>query len=118
MIRNCPLNTKDFVRVDRIYRPAKPLLQGGIKRRRKSAKRVPRFPLSTDILLRHKNIEIYFNFFNMNRIPFLHINSYKIPFITELNCTSESAEKIIKYLNTVNSMYKERGFYIDLFSLR
>ena len=51
----------------------------------------------------------------MNRMTFLHKKSSKITFLTSENCTSKSVKKIIKELNTVNSMYKERDFNIEVF---
>ena len=50
----------------------------------------------------------------MNGIHFLHKNSSKITFLTEKCCTSKSADKILKELNIVNSMYKTRGLNIDI----
>ena len=63
MILNFLINLEDYVRSNHIYGPAIPLLQEGIKRHRNPAKRVPRVPLPTDILLHHKSIEIYFDFY-------------------------------------------------------
>ena len=51
----------------------------------------------------------------MNGITFLHTNTYKITFLTEENCISKSADNIIKYLNTLNSMHTARGSKIDIF---
>ena len=115
MIFNCPLNPEDSVRDNHVYVPVIPLLQRGTKRRRNPAKRAPRVPLPTDILLRHKKIELYFYFLYMNGMPFLHTKSSNITFLTAENCTSKSADNIIKELNTFNSMYKARCFNIDVF---
>ena len=95
MIHNCLINTEDYIRVDHIYGPARPLLQGGMKLRRNPAERVPRFPLPTDIFLYHNNIELYFDFF-MNGIPFPHTIVSKIALLAAENCILNSAENIIK----------------------
>ena len=52
--------------------------------------------------------------FYINIIPFLHRKLPKIIVLTAVNCTSNSAEKITKELNTVNRMYNERVFNIDV----
>ena len=51
----------------------------------------------------------------MNGMTLLHTKSSKITFLTLEDCISKSTEKIIKELNTVNSMYKERVFIIEAF---
>ena len=51
----------------------------------------------------------------MNGMPFLHTKSSYITLITVENFTSKIADNIIKELNTVNIMYKARGFNIDVF---
>ena len=62
MIRNYPLNPEDSVRSNHIYEPARPLLQGGMKRRRNSSERAPRVPTPEYLSLHHKNTELYFIF--------------------------------------------------------
>ena len=94
MIRNCPQYQEDSVRADHIYGPVRTLLQEGMKRRRNPYKRVPRVTLTINILLHHKNIELYFNFF-MNVMMFLHTKLSKIIFLKAENCTSKSAYNII-----------------------
>ena len=57
------LDPEDSVISDHIYGPDRPLLQGGMKRRRNKDQKFLRIYLPTDILLHHKNIKIYFDFF-------------------------------------------------------
>ena len=59
MIRNCLINTEDYVRADHVYVLSRQLFQGGIKRQRNTSKRIPRVLFSTNILLYHKNTELY-----------------------------------------------------------
>ena len=75
IIGNCLLNPEDSVRSDHVYGLARPLLQGGMKRRRNPSKMVSRVPLPIDILLNHKSIQLYLNCFFINGMPFLHTNS-------------------------------------------
>ena len=96
MISNFPLNPEDSIRSDHIYGLDRPLLQVGMKCCIKPTRRVPRVTLLTDILLHHKNIKLYSDYFNMNVIPFLHTKSPKINFLTAENCTSNIMENIIK----------------------
>ena len=80
-----------------------------------STERLPRVSLSTDIVLHHENIELYFDFLYMNIITFLNKNSSRITFHRPEKFTSKSADNIIKEINTVNNMYKSRGFSIYIF---
>ena len=80
----------------------------------KKTEKVPIILLPTDILLHHKNIGLYFDFY-MNRMPLLHTKSYNITFLESEHCISTSADKIIKELHTVTNMYRERGFNIDVY---
>ena len=114
MIRNFPLNPEDSVRANHIYGPFRLLLQGGMNRLGNLSKRAPRVTLPTDISLHHKYIELYLFFPCMNRIPFLHTKVYKITFLPAENYISNSADKIINELNTVNRLYKARGLNMDV----
>ena len=51
----------------------------------------------------------------MNRMTLLHTKSSNITLLTAENCISKSTDKIIKELNTVNSMYNEKVFIIEAF---
>ena len=51
----------------------------------------------------------------MNRMTFLHTKSPKITFLTSEHYTSRSTSNIIKELQTVTNMYKERGVNINLY---
>ena len=108
MICNCPLNPEYPFIANHIYGPARPLLQGGMKRRRNPVDRVPRVPLWTDISLHHNNIKVYFVFL-YEKIPFLHTNSSKVTFFAAEIFISKIVDTIIKQLKTVNIMYKEIG---------
>ena len=48
-------------------------------------------------------------------MPFVYTKLSQINFLIAENFTSNSAENIIKELNTFNSMNKARGFNIDVF---
>ena len=72
MINNFPLTTKDSVRADHIYGPARPLLQGGMKCHRNPYVKVSIIPIPEDISLHHKYIELYIYLFYINGIPFLN----------------------------------------------
>ena len=82
MIRNCLINIQDYVRADYIYGPAISLLKVGTKCHITPAKRVPRITLTTETFLHHKKIELYFYFYYMNGMPFIHKNSLNITFLT------------------------------------
>ena len=110
MIRNCLINPEYSVISNHIHGPAGPIIQGGMKRHTNPDKRVTRVSLPTDIFLHNKNIKLYLGFFLMNGMSFLHIKPPRTTFLTEENCNSKIAGNIIKEFNTVNSMYKARGF--------
>ena len=113
MIQNCPLNLEVSVKSNHIYGPAIPLLQGGMKRQINPDKKVTRVPLPTDILLHRNNIELYFEcFIQMKCLS--SIKSHPRSLSSQQKIVFQSADNIIKQLNTVNKMYKERGFNIDV----
>ena len=79
------------------------------------AEKFLRVSLTTYISLHHKNIVLYLDLFHMNVMNLLHTKSSKKTFIASNNCISKSADKIIKELQTVTNMYKERGFNTSLY---
>ena len=115
MIHNCPFITKDLVIDDRIYGPAKPLLQGSMKHHSKSAVEVPIFPLPAEILLHCKYIKLYIDLFYINGMPFLHTKSSKITLLAVETLSSRSADKIILELHTYSNMHTLRGFNINIY---
>ena len=58
MVHNFPINPEDSVIADHIYRPARPLFQGGMKCRRNPSENIQIILLPTDISLHHKNNEL------------------------------------------------------------
>ena len=74
MVHNLPLTTKEPVRADRIYGPARPLIQRGMKCHSNTSIKVPIIPLLADISLNHKDIVLYIYLFYINVMPFLHKN--------------------------------------------
>ena len=86
-----------------------------MKRHRNTNVKVPILHLPEDILLNHKDIEIYIDFFYINRMPFLYKNSSNITFLTAQIISSRSAYRIIKELQTVASMYTARAFNISIY---
>ena len=60
---NCPLTPEDSVRSDHIYGTDRSLIQGGMKRHKSQDLKMPRTPLSADILLHDKYIEMCMDFF-------------------------------------------------------
>ena len=116
MVGNYPLTTKYSVIADHIYGPARPLLQGGMKQNSNPDIKVPIIPLPSYISLNHKDIKLYIYLFHINGIPFLHIKSYKITFITAENFNSRIAAKIIQEIDTVENIYPARGFNISIYN--
>ena len=115
MIHTYLLNPEDSVKADHIYGPYRPLLQGGTKCCRNTDKKVPIILLPTDISLHHKNIELYFDFLNMNGITFLHTKSSYTAFLTAEKYTSKRTYNIIKKIHTLMNTYKARGFNINVY---
>ena len=77
--------------------------------------KVPIIPLTSDILLNHKEIKLYIYLFYINEMPLLHTKKSKIIFLTEENLNSRSADKIIQELDTVDNIYTESGFNINIY---
>ena len=58
-----------------------------------------------------QELQTIYIIFYMNGTSFLHKKSSNTSFLTSENCTSKRAEKVIKELNTVNSMrFQHRCF--------
>ena len=92
MILNYPLTTKDSVRADHIYVPARPLLQGGKKRHRNTAVKVPIITLLEDTSLHHKDTKIN-RFFYINGIrPLVLLTEHPRPWQQDLLLHSNEAD--------------------------
>ena len=74
--------------------------------------RIEKVPLPLPIAQRHKEIQLYIDFFFINGKPFLHTKSSKINFLTAHICSSRSQGQIIRVIEEVQQIYETRGFKI------
>ena len=100
-IKNSPVTINDIDRAEFIYGPALPTLQGKMTRKQPVSKPTTFIPVPS-IIKQHYNIDLYIDFFFVNRIPFLHTKSKNINFLSVQPCTSRKAS-IIAGLKTVKS---------------
>ena len=80
--RNLLVNTEvtidDVQRAERIYGPAKPMLQGSMIRQRPTSNRIEKIQLPLTISTHHSNVSISIDFFFVNRHAFLTSKSSKL----------------------------------------
>ena len=69
--------------------------------------------LPPDIIKHHRHIQLYMDFFYVNKMPFLHTKSGKLDYLTVAPTKSRSKETIINEAQRVTKMYERRGFSIE-----
>ena len=81
-INNCPVTVDDVNRATFIYGPAVPLLKGKMTRKHPRPPNLQYTPLPSQILHQHPTLQLYIDFFFVNKLPFLHTKSGAINFVT------------------------------------
>ena len=113
LIDNSNINADDIRRAQHIFGTPTPLLQGKMTRTPPpSMRKVERLAIPAPILDRHKDLQLFVDFFFVNGHPFLHSKCNKINFLTVQHCQSRSKQHIIGGISTVLYIYKQRGFNI------
>ena len=112
-IKNSPVNIDDIDRAEFIYGPVIPTLQGKMTRTNPVSKQTVHVPLPIPMLQHHKHVDLYCDFFFVNKIPFLHTKSKNINFLSVQYCKSRSGYTIKQGLKYVKSKYEHRGFVVQ-----
>ena len=116
LILYCYTTSDDIDRAISIYGAPRHLLQGKMvwKGATTSQEHVRVF-LPPQISENYVNVQLYIDFFCVNKTPFLHTNSGQINFLTVQPCTSKVNQIIISGINNVKKIYRSRGFLIVFF---
>ena len=101
LLTNSTVTLDDINRAEIIMGQPTPLIDGTMVRRAPTKNRIERVPLPLPIAQRHKEVQLYIDFFFINGYPFLHTKSEKINFITATICSTRGQTQIIKILETV-----------------
>ena len=112
LIHNSAVTIQDVQRALHIYGTATPLLQGKMVRASPTSVDVHTSPLPTHIIQQHPTLQLYVDFFYVNKIPFLHTKCSTFGYITAHGGVGRSLSVIKKLLNSVINMYESRGFQI------
>jgi hypothetical protein len=113
LIINSGITIDDVNRAELIFGTPTPLLKGKMTRKLPIQNKIEKIPLPIPIAERHKQIQLFIDFFFVNGYVFLHTKSSKINFLTSQICTTRSQGQILKILDTVKQTYEARGFEIS-----
>ena len=112
LIRNCGITADDIKRSLKIYGTPVPLLKGKMTNIGPVSNNTDVTHVPPDIIKYHRHIQLYMDFFYINKMPFLHTKSNKLNYLTVAPTKSRSKETIINEIQGVIKMYKRRGFSI------
>ena len=113
LIDNCPINTDDIDRAITIYGQPTELLRGRHTRSNPGRSiHKTRIPLPSYIMTHHKNVELFTDFFFVNKLPFLLTKSGNVYFASVQAVHSHKASEIKDGLEQVKQVYENRGFNI------
>ena len=106
------MTVDDIDRATYIYGPAVPLLKGKMTRAHPRSPNILYTPIPSQILQQHPTLQLYIDFFYVNRMPILHTKSSAVNFVTVQTGHTRSLKSIIKGLDVVLNIYRKRGFQI------
>ena len=112
-IKNSSITSTDVNNAEDIFGPPLPLLKGNKTRKRPQAHTPYKTPLPLDIKERHRALDLYVDFFFVNKLPFLHTKSQHLSFITSNYTGNRTKSTIIRYIGKIVRMYRKRGFEIN-----
>jgi hypothetical protein len=114
LLINSGITVDDVNRAELIFGIPTPLLKGKMTRSNPiSNQAIKRVPLPLPIQQEHSHLDLFADFFFVNKIPFLHTKSGNINFLTADNTKSRGTKSIIHTLSSVHRLYSTRGFHID-----
>ena len=113
LINNSGITGDDINRAQIIYGPPIPILKGKMKRIKPESKNITRIPLPPPVLKHHRNLQLYIDFFFVNKMPFLHTKSSKINFLTVQSGPNRTKGTIKASIDSVLTIYNARGFNIS-----
>ena len=111
-IMNCKVNQDDIQRADFIYGKPVPLLKGKMTRKPTQFKPHSTIPLPPAISEFHRDVDLFMDFFFVNKVPFLHTKSKNINFLSIQSFQKRTVKNITEGLSTVINAYQSRGLQI------
>ena len=111
-IHNSPVTTQDIIRAQQIYGTPAPLIKGTMVRTKPTAVRVNTKPLPQQILSKHPSLQLYIDFFYVNKIPFLHTKCSIFGYLTAHGGVGRGLTSIKNIMDKVINLYEARGFHI------
>ena len=112
LIHNSSVTIQDIKQAQYIYGTPPPLLKGHMIRTQPTAVQVQTVPPPQQILGHYPTLQLYVDFFYVNRIPFLHTKCSDIGFLTAHGGVGPTISAIKKVLDSVFNLYETRGFNI------
>ena len=112
LIRNCGVTIDDIERSLKIYGTPVPLIKGKMTYIGPTTNDMSVTYLPPDIIVHHRHIQLYMDFFYVNKMPFLHTKSGKINYLTVASTKSRSKGIIVNEIQRITNIYKKRGFSI------
>ena len=112
LIRNCGVTIDDIERSLKIYGTPVPLIKGKMTNIGPTTNDMSVTYLPPDIIEHHRHIQLYMDFFYVNKMPFLHTKSGKINYLTVASTKSRSKGIIVNEIQRITNIYKKRGFSI------
>ena len=109
---NSNITIDNITHATNIHGPATPLLQSRTVRKTPTSVNVQKFPLPPSIIQQYPNLQLYVDYFFVNRLPFLHTKSSKVDFLTVQTGENRTTNSILKGLKRVVNTYEKRGFTI------
>ena len=112
LIRKCRITVNDIKRSLKIYGTPVPPLKGKMTNIGPVSNNADVTHVPPDIIKYHRHIQLYMDFFYINKMPFLHTKSNKLNYLTVAPTKSRSKETVINEIQRVTKMYKRRGFSV------
>ena len=110
---NCPVTIEDVRRATKLYGADPAFLKGTMVRGKgRVAEDHKIMCLPKEIYPKHKDVCLCFDFFFVNRIPFIHSTSTKINFRTAKHVEDRKSTTILSEVKSVIKLYEDRGFRV------
>ena len=112
-LKNCPITIEDARRALKLYGIDPAFIKGTtVRGKGQVAGDHKIMHLPKEIYPKHKDVCLCFDFFFVNRIPFIHSISTKINFRTTKHVEDRKNETILKEVMNVIKLYENRGFRV------
>jgi hypothetical protein len=114
-LANCPIGKDDILAADDIFGKSIGALKGKTVRKRPHAVKGTVTNLPAGILEKYRSVTLAFNIMFVNKVAFLVTISRHLQFGTADRLPSQKDVDVVHALKEVVSLYKARGFRVDVF---